>query len=63
MERDTQKGIVIGHGGESLKKVGTSARKDMEKFLGKKVFLETFVKVNKDWRKKEQELKRYGYLN
>jgi len=61
VSRDSQKGIIIGHKGEAIKKVGTEARKDIEEFLGKKVFLELFVKVNKDWRNKEQELKRFGY--
>ncbi|WP_339699928.1 GTPase Era [uncultured Roseivirga sp.] len=63
VERDSQKGIVIGHKGESLKKVGTAAREDLEVFFGKKIFLETHVKVEKDWRKKEAKLKRFGYLN
>lgn len=61
--RDSQKGIIIGHQGRDLKKVGTEARLDMEKFLDKKVFLELFVKVNKDWRNNETQLKRFGYLN
>jgi GTP-binding protein Era len=61
VERSSQKGIIIGHQGEALKKVGTAARKDMEKFLGKKVFLELYVKVEEDWRKKENSLKRFGY--
>jgi len=61
--RDSQKGILIGHKGSKLKKVGTEARKDLEDFLQKKVFLELFVKVNKDWRNKEPQLKRYGYIN
>lgn len=61
--RDSQKGIIIGHQGKDLKKVGTQARLDMEKFLDKKVFLELFVKVNKDWRNNETQLKRFGYLN
>ncbi|MCX6274098.1 MAG: GTPase Era [Bacteroidetes bacterium] len=61
VERTSQKGIIIGHKGEALKKVGTAARKDMEKFLGKKVFLELYVKVEEDWRKKENSLKRFGY--
>ena len=61
VERETQKGIVIGHGGKALKKVGTEARKDIEAFLGKKVFLELFVKVEKDWRNKDNKLKAFGY--
>lgn len=61
VERDSQKGIVIGHGGKSLKKVGTEARKDMEIFFDKKVFLELFVKVEKDWRNKDIKLKSFGY--
>ena len=63
VERDTQKGIIIGHQGKPLKKVGTQARIDMEKFFDKKVFLELYVKVNKDWRNNESQLKRFGYLN
>jgi len=59
--RDSQKGIVIGHKGSMLKKVGTEARHDMEDFFGKKVFLELFVKVTKDWRDKPAILKRFGY--
>lgn len=61
IERNSQKGIIIGHKGSSLKKVGMEARKDMEDFFGKKVFLETFVKVEKDWRRNEKQLKRFGY--
>lgn len=61
--RDSQKGIIIGHQGKALKKVGTEARKDMESFLQKQVFLELFVKVNKDWRDNDQQLKRFGYSN
>ena len=60
--RDSQKAILIGEKGLALKKVGVAARKDMEKFLGKQVHLELFVKVDKDWRDSEQKLKRYGYL-
>ena len=59
--RETQKGIIIGHQGKALKKVGTEARKDIEKFLGKKVFLELYVKVSKDWRDKEGMLRQFGY--
>lgn len=61
--RDSQKGIIIGHQGKALKKVGTDARKDMETFLQKQVFLELFVKVNKDWRDSDNQLKRFGYSN
>jgi len=60
--RDSQKSIMIGHGGLALKKVGTAARKDIEAFLGKKVFLELTVKVNKDWRDQDLQLKRFGYI-
>lgn len=61
VERDSQKGIIIGKGGEMLKRLGREARKDIEIFIGKKVFLETFVKVDKDWRTNEVKLKKYGY--
>lgn len=61
VERDSQKGIIIGAQGKALKKVSTEARQDLEKFFGKKIFLETFVKVDKDWRTNEQELRRFGY--
>lgn len=61
--RDSQKGIIIGHQGKALKKVGTEARKDIESFFGKQVFLELFVKVNKDWRDSDQQLRRFGYQN
>ena len=61
VERDSQKGIIIGKGGKSLKKVGTEARKDIEAFFEKKVFLELFVKVEKDWRNKEIKLRNFGY--
>lgn len=59
--RESQKGILIGHKGEKLKKVGQHAREDMEEFLGKKVFLELFVKVNENWRDSDRQLKRFGY--
>jgi GTP-binding protein Era len=59
--RESQKGILIGHKGEKLKVTGTAARKDMEDFFGRKVFLELYVKVTKDWRDKPQVLKRFGY--
>ncbi|MBL7948008.1 MAG: GTPase Era, partial [Bacteroidia bacterium] len=61
VERDSQKGILIGKKGSSIKRVGTEARHDIESFLGKKVFLELFVKVEKDWRKHENKLRRFGY--
>ena len=59
--RDSQKGIIIGKGGKMLKQVGTAARKDIETFFEKKVFLELYVKVEKDWRNKENKLKSFGY--
>lgn len=62
VERDSQKGIIIGKGGSSLKKVGTEARIDMENFFGKKVFLETLVKVASDWRKQKDKLRLFGYM-
>ncbi|AQX05737.1 GTPase Era [Elizabethkingia meningoseptica] len=61
VERETQKGILIGHKGESIKKVGTEARMDLEKFFGKKLHLNLFVKVKKDWRKNDRDLKNFGY--
>jgi len=61
VERDSQKGIIIGHQGVALKKVSTEARKALEKFFGKSVFLETFVKVDKDWRSNQRELDSFGY--
>ena len=61
VERTTQKGILIGKGGESIKKVGIEARKDLEKFFNKKVFLEQYVRVEPDWRKKLNKLSRFGY--
>jgi GTP-binding protein Era len=61
VERDSQRGIIIGKGGDMLKRIGTQARKDLEKFLDKKVFLESFVKVDKDWRMSDSKLKKYGY--
>lgn len=59
--RESQKGIIIGHQGKMLKKVGTEARLEMEKFFDKKIFLELFVKVSKDWRDDQRQLKRFGY--
>lgn len=61
VERETQKGIIIGHKGTALKRVGVEARKDLEKFFGKQVHLELYVKVNKNWRSNQQQLKRFGY--
>ncbi|GLB47681.1 GTPase Era [Neptunitalea lumnitzerae] len=63
VERETQKGIIIGHKGEALKRVGMQAREDLEKFFGKQVHLEMFVKVNKNWRSNMNQLKRFGYNN
>ena len=62
VERDSQKGIIIGHQGVALKKVNTESRKALEKFFGKKIFLETFVKVDKDWRSSQRELDAFGYI-
>jgi GTP-binding protein era len=62
VERDSQKGIIIGKGGEKIKRVGIEARTDIEKFFGKKVFLELFVKVEKDWRNRENKLRQFGYM-
>ena len=62
VERDSQKGIIIGKKGEALKKIGTEARIDMEKFFAKKIFLETYVKVADNWRKEKNRLKQFGYL-
>lgn len=62
VERDSQKGILIGKGGMMLKKIGTDARKDLEKFFEKKIFLEIFVKVEKDWRNRENKLRAFGYI-
>ena len=61
VERDSQKGIIIGHQGKALKKVATEARKSLEKFFGKSIYLETFVKVDKDWRNSTKELHLFGY--
>ena len=61
VERESQKGIIIGHQGQALKKVSSEARKSLEQFFGKKIFLETFVKVDKDWRNNQHELKNFGY--
>lgn len=61
VERDTQKGIIIGHKGAALKKVGVQSREDLEKFFGKQVHLELYVKVNKNWRSSATQLRRFGY--
>ena len=63
VERDSQKGIIIGHKGSALKRVGVEARKDLEKFFGKQVHIELYVKVNKNWRSNARQLKRFGYNN
>jgi GTP-binding protein Era len=63
VERETQKGIIIGHKGTALKRVGVEARKDLEAFFGKQIHLETYVKVNKNWRSNQNQLKRFGYNN
>lgn len=62
VERDSQKGIIIGKGGSKIKQVGIQAREDIEKFFGKKVYLELFVKVEKDWRNRENKLRAFGYI-
>ena len=62
MERDSQKGILIGKGGSMLKRVGMESRKDIETFFGKRVFLELFVKVEPNWRNRENKLKAFGYV-
>ncbi len=61
VERDSQKGIIIGHGGRALKKVATESRKALERFFGKPVYLETYVKVDRDWRNSDKELNIFGY--
>lgn len=61
VERDTQKGIIIGHKGEAIKRVGIEARKDLEKFFGKQIHIELYVKINKNWRSNERQLRRFGY--
>lgn len=63
VERDSQKGILIGKGGDKIKRVGIEARKDIEKFFGKRVYLELFVKVEKDWRNRENKLRAFGYID
>jgi len=61
VERDSQKGIIIGHKGAAIKRVGMQAREELEKFFNKQVHIEMFVKVNKDWRNNSYQLKRFGY--
>lgn len=63
VERETQKGIIIGHKGSALKRVGVEARKDLETFFGKQIHLELYVKVNKNWRSNQKQLRRFGYNN
>lgn len=63
VERDSQKGILIGHKGKALKRVGVEARRDLEKFFGKQIHLELYVKVNKNWRSDKKQLRRFGYDN
>lgn len=63
VERETQKGIIIGHKGSAIKRVGIEARQDLEKFFGKQIHIEMFVKVNKDWRSNTYQLRRFGYNN
>jgi GTP-binding protein Era len=63
VERDSQKGIIIGHKGSALKRVGVEARKELEKFFGKKIHIELYVKINKNWRSNERQLRRFGYNN
>ena len=61
VERDSQKGIIIGHEGAALKRVATDARRELEKFFGKRIFLEIYVRVDKDWRNSDRQLRRFGY--
>ena len=61
VERDSQKGIIIGHKGEAIKKVGIEARRDLESFFGKQIYIELVVKVNKNWRSNKTQLRRFGY--
>ena len=61
MERESQKGIIIGHQGVALKRVSSEARRELERFFGKKIYLQCFVKVDKDWRSSERAMKMYGY--
>ena len=59
--RESQRGIIIGHKGQGIKRIGTEARRELEQFLGKKIFLETPVKVKKNWRNDDRQLKQFGY--
>ena len=61
VERESQKGIIIGHQGVALKRVSTEARRDLERFFDKKIYLQCFVKVDKDWRSSDRAMKQYGY--
>ena len=61
VERESQKGIIIGHNGVALKKIGSKARIDLEKFFGKKIFIELYVKVSKNWRSNSNQLRKFGY--
>ena len=61
VERESQKGIIIGHEGKALKKVSSEARKELERFFNKSIYLEVFVKVDKDWRNSDKELRNFGY--
>jgi GTP-binding protein Era len=61
VERESQKGIIIGHQGVALKRVSSEARKELERFFGKKIYLQCYVKVDKDWRSSEKAMKQYGY--
>ena len=61
VSRDSQKGIIIGHQGKMIKRVGIDARKDAEEFFDKKIFMELYVKVAKEWRSKDNQLKKFGY--
>ena len=61
VERDSQKGIIIGHKGEAIKKVGIEARRDLESFFGKQIYIELVVKVNENWRSNKTQLRRFDY--
>jgi GTP-binding protein Era len=62
VERESQKGIIIGHGGKMLKRIGIEARKDIETFFAKRIFLEMFVKVEPNWRNRDNKLRQFGYV-